>query len=310
LSDHNQSDIEIAASLITRSSSILELSLRRAVTVRQEVKVTHRFEFKGKHAVITGGSSGIGLAIAEELGRRGAVISIVARSADRLSAAAARLADQGVSVHTASVDVAEKEAVAAAFATLTRTAGPCDILVTSAGQARPGYFLDIPDEFFKRLINVDYFGTLWAIRAVVPDMVAREQGTIVAISSAVGLVGVFGYTAYSPAKFAVRGLMESLRAELLRYNIHVACVYPPDVDTAQLAEENQWKPGETTAVSGTIKPLSPHQVARSVIRGIDRRKFAIYPDFQTHALGRLAGVIEPVLTRFMDRRVRRYQAQP
>jgi 3-dehydrosphinganine reductase len=212
-------------------------------------------------------------------------------------------------VHTASADVADKEALAAAFATLTRTAGPCDILVTSAGQARPGYFLDIPDAIFERMINVDYFGTLWAIRAVMPDMVARKQGTIVAVSSAVGLVGVFGYTAYSPAKFAVRGLMESLRPELLRDNIHVACLYPPDVDTPQLAEENHWKPGETAAVSGAIKPLSPHRVARSVIRAIDRRKFAIYPDFQTHALGRLASVIEPVLTRFMNRRVRRYQAQ-
>jgi 3-dehydrosphinganine reductase len=277
--------------------------------VKQEEKVSHRFEFKGKHAIITGGSSGIGLAIAEEFGRRGAVVSIVARSADRLSAAAAQLSGQGISVHTASADVANKEAIAAALATLTGTAGSCDILVTSAGQARPGYFPDIPDEVFEQMMNVDYFGTLWAIRAVLPDMVARKRGTIVAVSSATGLVGVFGYAAYGPAKFAVRGLMESLRAELLRHSIHVACVYPPDVDTPQLAEENQWKPGETAAISGTIKPLSAQQVAQSVIRGINRRKFAIYPDLQTHALGRLASVIEPALTRFMDRRVRLYQAQ-
>jgi 3-dehydrosphinganine reductase len=237
------------------------------------------------------------------------VVSLIARGVDRLSAAAAQLSGQGISAYTASADVADKEAIVAAIATLTGTAGPCDILVTSAGQARPGYFLDIPDNVFEQMINVDYFGTLWAIRAVLPDMVARKRGTIVAVSSATGLVGVFGYTAYSPAKFAVRGLMESLRAELLRHRIQVACLYPPDVDTPQLAEENQWKPGETAAISGTIKPLSPQQVARSVVRGIYRRKFAIYPDFQTHALGRLASVIEPVLTRFMDRKVRRYQAQ-
>jgi 3-dehydrosphinganine reductase len=203
--------------------------------------------------------------------------------------------------------VADKEAIAATFARLTETAGPCDILVTSAGQARPGYFLDIPDQVFEQMINVDYFGTLWAIRAVVPEMVTRERGTIVAVSSATGLVGVFGYAAYAPAKFAVRGLMESLRPELLRYSIQVACVYPPDVDTPQLAEENRWKPGETAAISRTIKPLSPEHVAKSVIRGIRHRKFAIYPDFQTYALGRLASVIEPVLARFMDSRVRRYQ---
>ena len=86
-------------------------------------------------------------------------------------------------------------------------------------------------------------------------MIERRRGSFVGVSSAAGLVGVFGYTAYAPTKFAVRGFLESLRGELLPYGIHVGCSFPPDTDTPQLEDENRYKPKETKAISGTIKPL-------------------------------------------------------
>jgi 3-dehydrosphinganine reductase len=210
-------------------------------------------------------------------------------------------------VHTASVDVADQGALIGALNKLTAEAGPCDVLVTSAGQARPGHFLELDDEVFRRMIEVDYFGTLFAVRTVAPAMVARGRGSIVAISSAAGLLGIYGYTAYSPAKFAVRGLMESLRDELAPHGVHVACVYPPDVDTPQLAEENQWKPAETAAVGGSIKPLSAGRVAKVIVRAIERERFAIYPDRATALLAGVGPLAAPVVRRLVDRKVRAAQ---
>ncbi|GHE61840.1 SDR family NAD(P)-dependent oxidoreductase [Streptomyces capitiformicae] len=127
---------------------------------------------------------------------------------------------------------------------------------------------------------------------------------MVAVSSAAGLLGIFGYSAYAPAKFAVRGLMESLRAELVPHGVHVGVVFPPDVDTPQLAEENRWKPEETRVVGGTNKPLTAEQVAAAIVRGIDQRRFMICPAPGPRALARFGGVLMPFLNREFDRRVR------
>jgi 3-dehydrosphinganine reductase len=249
-------------------------------------------------------ASGIGLATAVRLAARGAVVSLIARDPGRLAAAARLVGAAGVRVRTAVADVADQAAVTDALRGLTDDAGPCGVLVTSAGQARPGHFLDLDAEVFRRMMEVDYFGTLYPIRAVAPSMVERGRGSIVAISSAAGLLGIYGYTAYSPAKFAVRGLMQALRDELRPHGVHVGCVFPPDVDTPQLAEENRWKPAETAAIGGSIKPLTAERVARVTVRAIERERFAIHPDTATALLAGFGPLAAPVLRRLIDRKVR------
>jgi 3-dehydrosphinganine reductase len=282
---------------------------------------TRPLDIGSSHVIVTGGSSGIGLATARLLAVRGAKLSLIARGAQRLETAArevspaatdartatrrASAVPQRASVATRAADVADRAALTRAIAELeAEQAQPCDILITSAGLARPGHFLELPDDVFRQMIEVDYFGTLHAVRAVAPGMVERGHGSVVAVSSAAGLLGVFGYSAYGPAKFAVRGLMESVRAELTPRGVHVGVVFPPDVDTPQLAEENRWKPLETRVIGGTIKPLRAEKVAAAIVKGIDRRRFTICPDTGTRALARFGSVLTPLLNREFDRRVR------
>lgn len=231
----------------------------------------------------------------------------MARDTRRLERAAKNVRASGTAVRTAAVDVSDPVAVARAFAGVADEGGPCDVLITSAGQARPGRFLELDDDVFRRMIDVDYFGTLYAIRAVAPQMVRRRTGSIVAICSAAGLLGIYGYCAYGPAKFAVRGLMQSLRDELHPHGVHIGCVYPPDVDTPQLAEENRYKPAETAAISGTIKPMTAERVAETIVRGIERKRFAIYPNRSTALLAGLGPLAAPLLRRMIDRKVRMAQ---
>jgi 3-dehydrosphinganine reductase len=259
------------------------------------------------HVVITGGSSGIGLATAQLLAERGAQVSLVARDEERLAAAAALVAGAAPAstVGVAAADVRDPDAVVAAFAGLTARFGPCDVLVTAAGSAHPGYFEQLDESVFRDQMEVDYFGTLHAVRTVVPSMIERRRGHLVLVGSTTSLIGVFGYTAYAPAKFAVRGLAETLRAELAPYDIVVSCAYPPDTLTPGLDAENELKPAETARISAAIKPRDAATVARAIVRGIERDRLVVTADFQTAALARAAGLLAPYVRRSMDRTVRK-----
>jgi 3-dehydrosphinganine reductase len=256
-------------------------------------------ELGGAHVVITGGSSGIGLETARAAVARGARVSLIARDPGRLEAARG---DVGASA-TASADVANAEQLRAAIDDVVERVGPCDVLVTSAGRAHPGYFERLADDVFREQMEVDYFGTLHAVRAVVPSMIERGRGHVVTISSTAGLIGVFGYSAYGPAKFAVRGLAETLRSELAPHGVVVACVYPPDTRTPGFDAENELKPEETTRISAAITPKAAVDVGRAIVRGIEKDSLVITADVQTAALARGAGLLGPYVRWSMDRQV-------
>ncbi|HEX8972851.1 SDR family oxidoreductase [Oryzihumus sp.] len=260
--------------------------------------------WRDAHVVVTGGSSGIGRAFVRQVGARGARVSVLALPDADLESTRAELEAGHTAYQVVPVDVTDDAAVAAAVAHATRLLGPCEVLLTSAGIAHPGYFERLDGEVFRRTMEVDYFGTLHAIRAVVPAMLERRRGSVVGISSTAGLIGVFGYTAYSPPKFAVRGLLEVLRVELRPAGIHVGCVCPPDTDTPQLAYENRFKPAETFAISGAIKPHAPDEVAASIVEGMERGRFLITPDWQTQVVAHTAGLLRGPWFGYFDWRVR------
>lgn len=264
-------------------------------------------EVHGIHAIVTGGSSGIGRATAELLARRGARVSLVARDPSRLEVGRADILGSvpGAVVETAEADVADPAAVEEAFRSVCARSGGCDLLVTAAGSAHPGYFEQLDLGVFREQMDVDYFGTLHAVRAAVPAMIERRRGHVVMISSTAGLVGVFGYSAYAPAKFAVRGLAETLRPELAPYGIVVACAYPPDTHTPGLDRENELKPPETVGLSGRIEPRDVGHVATAIVRGIEKDRLMITMDFQTAALARTSDLFGPYARWSMDRTIRR-----
>jgi 3-dehydrosphinganine reductase len=253
----------------------------------------------GAHVVITGGSSGIGLATAREVVDRGARVSLLARDEARLAAAAATVG----AVASASVDVVQRDALREALDVVVAQGGPCDVLITAAGSAHPGYFEQLDDSVFRDQMEVDYFGTLHAVRAVVPSMIERRRGHVVTISSTAGLIGVFGYSAYAPAKYAVRGLAETLRSELAPHGVVVACAYPPDTRTPGFDAENDLKPRETARISAAITPRDAVDVAKAIARGIEKDRLVITADAQTAALARGAGLLGPYVRWSMDRQV-------
>jgi 3-dehydrosphinganine reductase len=265
---------------------------------------------RDSHVLVTGGSSGIGLALARQCAVAGARVSLVARDASKLAAGRALViaGAPGAKVATASADVSIEAQVAAAIGVVQEANGPVDIIVTSAGVATPGHFGEMPSAVFERSMAVNYLGTLYALRAVVPGMRERRRGAVVLVSSGAGLVGLFGYSAYAPTKFAVRGLAESLRGELRESGVQVSIVYPPDTDTPQLAEENLTKPAVTKAITAGAGLWSADDVARVTIEGMTLGRFAITPGAQLTALYWLQGLLFPWLQWRFDRiaaRVRR-----
>ena len=266
-------------------------------------------DWTGSHVLITGGSSGIGEALAHDLAGRGAKLTLLARGADRLDAVVAdvRAAHPGPAATGRPCDVADQAAVAEVVAAAVHEHGPVDVLVCSAGVTLPGRFLEADDQTFRDMVEVDYFGTLWPVRAIAPSMAERGTGSIVGVASAAALVGVYGYSAYGAAKFAVRGLFESLRTELVPLGIHVGCCFPPDVDTPMLAAEEPHKPPETKAIAGAIEPIAAGQVAAAIVRGVEKRQAEIYADAQTRALARTVALAPGVYRRLFDGRVRKVQ---
>ena len=237
-------------------------------------------DYSAKKAYITGGSSGIGLAIAKQLISGGATVLLIARNQERLESAREDLqsliSKEHQAVHLVSVDVSKIEQVRDALSKAAETYGAPDILVNSAGIACSNYFERITYEKFMDIISTNLIGT-WNIISVLEPYMREKGGAIVNISSIAGFLGIFGSTAYSASKFGVIGLSEALRAELKRYGISVSVLCPPDTDTPQLVDDNRTKPVETKALSGKAKPMSAEAVAKACIRGMEKGKFMIIP---------------------------------
>jgi 3-hydroxybutyrate dehydrogenase len=182
------------------------------------------------HALVTGGSRGIGREVARSLKLAGATVTIVGRNRATLEAAIA----DGCADHMAVADVADPAAVTAAIG-VAAARQPIDILIANAGAAESAPFVKSDAALFRRMIDINFMGVVHTMQAVLPAMKGRPYGRIVMIASTAGLKGYPYVSAYVAAKHAVVGLMRSLALELASTNVTVNAVCPGFTDTDLVA---------------------------------------------------------------------------
>jgi 3-dehydrosphinganine reductase len=156
---------------------------------------------------------------------------------------------------------------------------------------------DLDLDIFRQLMDVNYFGSVYMTKAVLPKMKERGWGHIVFISSLGGLISAFGYTAYCASKFALHGFADALRQEVEPCGIKLSILCPVDTDTPQLAYENEFKPKETRLLARFTGVASPESVAEELLSGVTRGKYLIIPGFD----GKLMILLKRLLGRGFDK---------
>lgn len=256
------------------------------------------------HALITGGSSGIGFALAMQLAREGHAVSIFARDNARLVAARQKIrsALPLAQVFTWSVDVCDNEACADIVQRAVAHVGPPSWAIACAGIVRPTRFLDQTLSNHLDQMKTNYFGALNFTYAIVPSMIANGGGKLVFISSAASICGMYGYSGYGASKFAVRGLAESLRVELYNEGIDVALVYAPDTNTPQLAAERAERSPITSRIAETGGVWQPEDLADVIIASVKRGRFLVLPGIILRLFYAMQGIVAPIF-RIWQRRI-------
>ena len=186
-------------------------------------------ELKGKIALITGGSRGIGKAIALALAEEGVNVAITGRNEEKLKAVVQEIEQKGVKSAYAVFDITSKTEVYGALEKLQKDFGKIDVLVNNAGIATFGGILEMEDEKWEEIVKTNLFGAYYVIKAVVPSMVERKTGDIINISSTAGLKGNAMTSAYSASKFGLIGMSESMMLELRKQNIRVTTLMPSTI---------------------------------------------------------------------------------
>lgn len=180
---------------------------------------------KDKVVIITGGSSGIGKALAEEFGKRGSRILITGRDNSTLEEAVAELRKKGIEVHGFQADVSVEESNRKMAEFAVQQYGKIDILINNAGISMRALFGDVKLDVVKKVMDINFYGTLYATHYCLPEIM-KNHGSVIGISSIAGYRGLPGRTGYSASKFALNGFLEVLRTELLKKEVHVLTACP------------------------------------------------------------------------------------
>lgn len=250
--------------------------------------------------LVTGGSEGIGLAVAAEAVKAGAGVEIWARREDKLKEAAETLnAIRTEAVTWRRVDVSDPLDVRTA-AERYLSHGPPDRLFHCAGFAVAAFLDDVADNDVERMFAVNAMGSVYVARAIAPAMAGRKSGSIVLTSSDLGFVGLFGWSVYAATKHAVVGFASSLRNELAPFGVSVQALCPPATQTPGFDRENETKPRSVRKAEEAGGVMSPEDVARFAWAGAGRGGLHIIPNRTSRilfALTRLSSGLAHALVR-------------
>ncbi|WP_010184658.1 SDR family NAD(P)-dependent oxidoreductase [Sphingomonas sp. PAMC 26605] len=222
----------------------------------------------GKRVLITGGSSGIGLATAHALALRGARLLVTGRRSGLVDAAVDALRATGADVYGVAADVATEDGRAMTMAAATRYLGGLDILMNNAGAVRAGRLEEIQEDEIRTMIEVDLVAPIMLARAALPMLKAEGGGMIVNVSSSIALVALPFYATYAAVKAGLASFGESLRRELNGDGVHVLTVYPSGTDTPMMATN-------TAGADVGFSLESAAAVAAAILDGIEREAIAV-----------------------------------
>ncbi|NVM18693.1 MAG: SDR family oxidoreductase [Candidatus Lokiarchaeota archaeon] len=243
-------------------------------------KLIKKQPFKGKWAIISGGSKGIGKATAKIFVQLGGNVCIVARTLETLNVAAEEIKSLRVNenqlVEVISCDMSNMEQVERLFKGHIKNFGVPDYSFNFVGISYPDYTDKLTIEDYKFHMDTNYFGQLNSILTILPYYMERKEGYFINMSSLAGYIGLMGYAAYTPTKFAIVGLSEVLRNEYKQYNIKVSIIYPPDTDTFGLHEEAKTRPEELNIIAEKGGLMQPDEVAEIIIKGVLKEKLYIH----------------------------------
>ncbi|WP_374165131.1 SDR family oxidoreductase [Arcticibacter sp. MXS-1] len=257
-------------------------------------------DLKNKTVIITGASSGIGKACAEEFARRGANLVLGARQYVTLCELTQTLEKQyGIKAVAVQCDVSVEQDCEHLIKQAKLTFSRIDVLINNAGISMRALFKDLDLVVIRNLMDVNFWGTVYCTKYALPELL-KSKGSVVGISSIAGYRGLPGRTGYSASKFAMNGFLEALRVENLKTGLHVMVAAPgftaSNIRNTALASDGTQQ-GETSMDEG--KMMTAEEVARIIVNGVQARKRTLIMTGQ----GKLAVLMNKILPAWVDKKV-------
>jgi dehydrogenase/reductase SDR family protein 7B len=254
---------------------------------------------KDKVVIITGGSSGIGKALAVEFGSKGSKILITGRNKQELDLAVKEISDRGITIFGFQADVSREDDNKKMAAAAIEQFGTIDILINNAGISMRALFDEVDLEVVKKVMDINFYGVLYATKYCLGE-IKKNKGSVIGISSIAGYRGLPGRTGYSASKFALNGFLEVLRTELLKTGVHVltAC---PGFTASNIRKRSLTKDGSAQGDSprNEEKMMTSEECARHIYNATVSRKRTLILTTQ----GKLAVFLNKWLPAFADKMV-------
>lgn len=251
--------------------------------------------YTDKVVIVTGASAGIGKATALAFARKGAAVALVARREDRLQELAEQIRGQGGRACVFGVDVANRSAVSHMVDQVIETYGHIDILINNAGIGLLSPVADMAPSELQRVMDVNFYGLVWCVQAVLPHMISQRSGQIINVSSIIGKRAVPRMSAYCASKFAVQAFSESLRMEVAPHAIDVIVICPPRTTTEFDATAMMDRPGHRV----NWRSISAEAVASIILSASRKRKREVIITWSGKALAWAAVLTPRLLDRMM-----------
>lgn len=265
---------------------------------------------KDKIVIITGASSGIGLACCLEFAKQGAKIVMAARNEAKLNEAATTVSALGAEVLPVVADVSNQEDCARLIKATVDRFGRIDVLINNAGISMRALFADLDLQVLHNLMNINFWGMVYCTKYALPYLL-KTKGSVVGVSSVAGMIGLPARTGYSASKFAMDGFLKTLRVENLYNDLHVMVAVPgftnSNIRKTALGPDGKMQ-GETPREEGEM--MSAEEVARRIRIGVEKRKRSVVLTFEGKVVDFLRRLCPATLDRIQYKYMKREPGSP